>query len=154
MPWIIRLCLDCNSFHWSCRRCTRRTLDKHACTRQHEVLSVCLLLFLLPRGNHRLRATFLYKHVQQIFRSSIFTPSDTRTTFYHAGSHLSAFAAHDGLNFFEMLLIYRCLPCVGLLRNHVPVLFIPRRPCAVQLRLMILEIIVDVAPLALNLLWC
>ena len=115
---------------------------------------MCLLLFLLQRGNRWLRATFLYKHVQQIFRSSIFTPSDTRTTFYHVGSHLPVFAAHDGLMFFEMLLIYRCLPCVGLLRNHVPVLFIPRRPCVVQLRVMILDIIVDIVPLVLNLFWC
>ena len=154
MPWINRLCLDCNSCRWSCKRCTCRTLDKHACARQHNVLRACLLLFLLPHGNHQLRTTFLYKHVQQIFRSNIFTPSDTRTTFYHIGSRLPVFSAHDGLNFFEMLLIYRCLPCVGLLCNHVPVLFIPRRPCAGQLRVMILEIIVDVAPLALNLLWC
>ena len=152
MPWINRLCLDCNSCRWSCRRCTSRTLHKHACARQYDVLSACLLLFLLPRSNCQLRTTFLYKHVQQIFRSSIFTPSDTRTTFYHVGSPLPVLAAHDGLNFFETLLIYCCLPCVGLLRNHVPVLFIPRRPCAVQLRVMILEIIVDVAPLALNLL--
>ena len=152
MPWINRLCLDCNSCHWSCRRCTHRTLDKHACTRQHNVLGMCLLLFLLPCGSHWLRATFLYKHVQQILCSSIFTPSDTRTNFYHVSSHLPVFTAHDGLNFFEMLLIYCCLPCIGLLRNHVPVIFIPRHPCAVQLRVMIDEIIVDV-PLALNLLW-
>ena len=154
MPWINRLCLDCNPCRWSCRRCTRRTLDKHTCTRQHDVLGVCLLLFLLLCSNCQLRTTFLFKHVQQILRSSIFTPSDTRTTFYHIGSCLPVFAAHDGLNFFEMLLIYCCLPCVGLLHNHVPVLFMPRHPCAVQLRVMILEIIVDVAPLALNLLWC
>ena len=154
MPWINRLCLDCNSCCWSCRQCMRRTLDNHACARQHEVLGACLLLFLLPRSNHQLKATFLYKRVQQIFRNSIFTPSNTRTTFYHVGSHLSFFAAHDGLNFFEMLLIYCCLPCIGLLCNHIPVLIILRRPCAVQLGIMILEIIVDVALLALNLLWC
>ena len=154
MPWINRLCLNCNSCRWSCRRCTCRTLDKHACARQHNVLRACLLLFLLPHGNHQLRTTFLYKHVQQIFCSSIFTSSDTCTTSYHIGSCLPFFAAHDGLSTFEMLLICRCLPWVGLLHNHVPVLFIPRCPCAVQLRVMILGIIVDVAPLALNLLWC
>ena len=120
MPWINRLCLDCNSCRWSYRMCMRRTLDKHACAKQHKVLGLCLLLFLLPCSNRWLRATFLYKYVQQVFHSSIFTPSDTHTTFYHVGSCFPVFAAHYGFNFFETLLIYRCLPCCKGSRPALP----------------------------------